>query len=226
MSAPRIAFPAACALLALAWSLVCSGCGDGRGVMAQTGPAPDGFTRRYHDGRGWVPVSVLPNRLRLTLSGGAALPPLPEGCHASAVHDGFEVAFAPRVDLQALDDLATGLAARPGVAGVQAELRGGDDAALQVLTRRLLVQVAPGTDIRSLAEAHHAVALEPAGFAADTWVVEARSAGLLAALATANSLRDRPGVVSSQPLIRRVLRAPEGALGADERKAPTGDVRP
>nr|MBA3937630.1 hypothetical protein [Planctomycetota bacterium] len=60
-------------------------------------------------------------------------------------------------------------------------------------------------------------ALEPAGFAPDTWVVEARSPGLLAALATANSLRDRPGVVSSQPLIRRVLRAPEGAPHVDER---------
>ena len=221
MSATRLPFPAASALLLLAWSLIAGGCGDGRGAMAPTGPAPDGFTRRYHDGHGWVPVSVLADRLRLTLAGGAALPPLPEGCHASPVHDGFEVVFAPRADLQALDDLATELVACPGVAGVQAELRAGEDVALQVLTRRLLVEVAPGTDIRSLAEAHHAAALEPAGFAPDTWVVEARSPGLLAALATANSLRDRPGVLTSQPLIRRVLRAPETAApGADERKAP------
>ena len=221
MSASRIPSPAARALLLLAWSLLCGGCGDGRGALAPGGPAPDGFTRRYHDGRAWVPVSVLPDRLRLTLAGGAALPPLPEGCHATALHDGFEVVFAPRGDLQALDDLAIDLSARPGVAGVQAELRAGEEAALQVLTRRLLVQVAPGTDIRSLAEAHHSAALEPAGFAPDTWVVEARSPGLLAALATANSLRDRPGVLTSQPLIRRVLRAPEvAAPAAAELKAP------
>lgn len=225
MNAARILFSAAAgSLLLLAWSLL-SGCGSGRGPSAPAGPSADGFTRRYHDGRGWVPVSVLRDRLRLTLVGGAALPPLPEGCRASVVHDGFEVAFAPRVDLQALDDLAIQLAARPGVAGVQAELRGGEDAALQVLTRRLLIQVAPGTDIRSLAEAHHAAALEPVGFAADTWVVEARSPGLLAALATANSLHDRPGVLSTQPLIRRVLRAPEAAPGTGERTVPT-DVRP
>ncbi len=182
-----------------------------RGGVAPVEAAPDGFTRRYHDGHAWVPVSVLPDRLRLTLAGGAPLPELPAGCRSSPVHDGFEVVFAPRADLQALDDLATELAARPGVAGVQAELRTGGDSALQVLTRRLLVQVAPGTDIRSLAEAHHSAALEPAGFAPDTWVVEARSPGLLAALATANSLRDRPGVLSSQPLIRHVERAPPGA---------------
>ena len=172
--------------------LVVVGCGTPP-APARSDPVPGDRERRYHDGRGWVTVNVLLDRLQVERG-------TPQGAIT-----GREVYLLrmPVASVAALEDVARQMrAAQPDIRTLSAfiEETGPAGVRRERLTRQVAVRVEPGIDGSTLVAGHGARVVEV--FADDTGIVIAESTApdLLAAFLLADRLRSARGVVAAIPL--------------------------
>lgn len=177
-----------------AWSLVALalvlvGCGAAKSAPSS---ATVDDQRRYHDGRAWVSVRVLLDRLHVER--GTA-----EGVTA---HEAYllRIPVASVADLEAVARQMR--AAQPDIRDLSAFIDESTASGVRRgrLTRQVLVRGQPGVDLVGVVQARGARVMRQVGGRSDTLITETASTDLLAAFALADALRTSGGVIAAIPL--------------------------
>lgn len=180
-----------CAAVVLLMALTIVGCGPAIAPVA-THTAPAERERRYHDGRRWVTVQVLLDRLHVERGTAAAV-------------SGREVYLlrTPVASLAALEDVARQMrSAQADIRALSAfiEESGPSGVRRERLTHQVAVRLAPGVEVSSLVARHGARVVDTFDDGSGIVIVEALSPDLLAAFTVAERLRTAPGVLAAIPL--------------------------
>jgi hypothetical protein len=178
-------------LAALALALATLG-----GCTAKTAPSPSAAAapgvHRYHDGRQWVTVRVLLDRLQVERG-------TSERITAREVY----VLRKPVSSTAELEEVARQMrAAQPDIRVLSAFIEEAMPTGPRRgrLTRQVVVRVAAGVDPAEIIAGRGARIVWQVGGRTDTVVIEAFSPDLLAAFALAEALRSATGVVVAIPL--------------------------
>lgn len=176
--------------LLLPMLLLLAACGTHQ-APERTQQVPDDRERRYHDGRRWVTVNVLLDRLQVERG-------TPQGTIT-----GREVYLlrTPVTSVAALEDVARQMrAAQPDIRSLSAFIEevGPAGPKRERLTRQVAMRLEPGTDAQTLVTRQGARVVE---ILADGIVIaESPAPDLLAAFHLADRLRRSPGVAVAIPL--------------------------
>jgi hypothetical protein len=149
--------------------------------------------QRYHDGERWVEVEIVLDRLYLERAAAPGKAPIE-----------VYLLRQPVASVAELDAVAQQIkAAQPDVRVVDAYFRSpqAPNAEPQRLTRQLVVRGSSGQNLDVLVVKHGARVVERLDYSPDTVIARATGPSLLAALASADGLRQEPGVVMAFPLI-------------------------
>jgi len=182
-------------LLALVGCIAGVGCGA---VNTTTGMPADDTVRRYHDGRRWVEVRVVLDRLQFERMGADGLITAREAY----------LLRTPVRSVAELDEVATQVAAaQPDIATVSAYVVSADNPGAQPLrlTHQVAVKGGVAADIQALLTRHGARVIDRPSYDPALLICSADRGGLLAALALADVLRQHAGVEFAMPLIERSL---------------------
>lgn len=171
--------------------LIVSGCGTPVAVPATAAP-PD-QQRRYHDGKRWIEVTVLLDRL--FVARGAAQGEL-------ATREVY-LLRKPVSSVAALEDVARQMrAAQPDIRTLSAfiEEAGPAGARRQRLTRQVAVRGAQGVEVAALVLQQGARVVRTFDDTPDIVIAESDAPDLLAAFTLAERLRTTAGVAAAIPL--------------------------
>lgn len=162
-------------------------------AATRSAQVPGDRERRYHDGRGWISVNVLLDRLHVERG-------TPQG-----VVTGREVYLlrTPVASVAALEDVARQMrAAQPDIRMLSAFIEEArpDGIRRERLTRQVAVRVGPGIDGSTLVVQHGARVIEVFADGSGIVIAEAAGSELLAAFLLAERLRTARGVVAAIPL--------------------------
>lgn len=182
-------------LLVLTCCIVGVGCGA---VSTTAGVPADDTVRRYHDGRRWVEVRVVLDRLHFERVGADGL------ITAREVY----LLRTPVRSIAELDAVAAQVAAaQRDIGTISAYVVSADNPGVQPLrlTHQVAVKGGVAADLQALLSRHGARVVDRPSYDPALLICSAERGGLLAAFALSDALRQHAGVEFAMPLIERSL---------------------
>jgi hypothetical protein len=182
-------------LLILACGIAGIGCGA---VSTEAGVSSNDTLRRYHDGKRWVELRVVLDRLQLERV----------GTDGRIVAREAYLLRTPVRSVAELDAVATQVAAaQRDIAAVSAYVADVENPGEQPLrlTHQVAVKGGVISDIESVLARHGARVVDHPSYDPDLLICAAERGGVLAAFVLADALRQQVGVVLAIPLIERPL---------------------